>query len=51
MTRAYHHALKQHQDSTSMPAANDALICYGSGMTAVVNKFQRILGLRVHESL
>ncbi|WP_436515906.1 aminotransferase class V-fold PLP-dependent enzyme [Ekhidna sp. To15] len=26
----------------------DVLVCYGSGMTDVVNKFQRILGLRVN---
>ena len=30
---------------------NDVLITYGSGMTGVVNKFQRILGLKVSESL
>jgi selenocysteine lyase/cysteine desulfurase len=48
MTRAYHEALriiKAHVNA----AADDAIICYGSGMTGVVNKFQRILGLRVHE--
>ena len=48
MTRAYHEALaiiKRHVNAS----AGDAIICYGSGMTAVVNKFQRILGLRVHE--
>ena len=30
---------------------NDVLITSGSGMTGVVNKFQRILGLKVSESL
>ncbi|MBI4623689.1 MAG: aminotransferase class V-fold PLP-dependent enzyme [Verrucomicrobia bacterium] len=48
MTRAYHEALhhiKRHVNASP----DDAIICYGSGMTGVVNKFQRILGLRVHE--
>lgn len=48
MTHAYHEALrviKAHVNAS----ADDAIICYGSGMTGVVNKFQRILGLRVHE--
>jgi selenocysteine lyase/cysteine desulfurase len=48
MTRAYHealHLIKRHVHAD----ANDAIICSGSGMTSVVNKFQRILGLRVHE--
>ncbi|MCE7929769.1 MAG: aminotransferase class V-fold PLP-dependent enzyme [Xanthomonadales bacterium PRO6] len=49
MTRAYHHALgviKRHVNA----GREDAVVSYGSGMTAVVNKFQRILGLRVHEN-
>jgi len=48
MTRAYHealHIIKAHVNAS----AEDAIICYGSGMTGVVNKFQRILGLRIHE--
>ena len=48
MTRAYHeapHIIKAHVNASD----DDAIICYGSGMTAVANKFQRILGLRVHE--
>jgi selenocysteine lyase/cysteine desulfurase len=49
MTRAYHSALKRIKAHVGA-AAEDAVICYGSGMTGVVNKFQRILGLRVHES-
>ena len=48
MTRAYHEAL-QIIKSHVHASAEDAIICYGSGMTGVVNKFQRILGLRVHE--
>src|SRR5690554_68006 len=43
MTYAYHKAqkiIKQHVGAS----ANDIMISYGSGMTGVVNKFQRILG-------
>ncbi len=48
MTHAYHEAM--HRIKTHLHAStNDAIICYGAGMTGVVNKFQRILGLRVHE--
>lgn len=49
MTHAYHKALsiiKNHVGGNS----NDAIICAGSGMTGVVNKFQRILGLKIHET-
>ena len=48
MTHAYHKAqkiIKQHVGASE----DDALISYGSGMTGVVNKFQRILGLKVYE--
>ncbi|XSG73493.1 aminotransferase class V-fold PLP-dependent enzyme [Herpetosiphon llansteffanensis] len=48
MTEAYHFAqrlIKQHVNA----ASDDVLILAGSGMTAVVNKFQRILGLRMPE--
>jgi|UniRef100_UPI00404AF0CC selenocysteine lyase/cysteine desulfurase len=48
MTRAYHEArriIKEHVNASQ----EDAIICHGSGMTSVVNKFQRILGLRLHE--
>jgi selenocysteine lyase/cysteine desulfurase len=48
MTRAYQealHIIKAHVNAST----DDAIICYGSGMTGVVNKFQRILGLRIHE--
>ncbi len=48
MTRAYHdahHRIKQHVGADR----NDVIITAGFGMTAVINKFQRILGLRVPE--
>ena len=50
MTLAYHEArniIKRHVNASE----NDVLITEGSGMTGVVNKFQRILGLKVTESL
>jgi len=50
MTLAYHKAraiIKQHVNASE----NDILITEGSGMTGVVNKFQRILGLKVSENL
>ena len=50
MTRAYHEAqrrLKAHVNA----CGDDVLICAGSGMTGVVNKFQRLLGLRVPDTL
>lgn len=46
MTNAYHHAqllIKQHVNA----GPNDVLITAGSGMTTVINKFQRMLGLRL----
>lgn len=48
MTKAYHRAkeiIKKHVNATS----EDALIMAGAGMTAAVNKFQRILGIRIPE--
>ncbi|MBX3044954.1 MAG: aminotransferase class V-fold PLP-dependent enzyme [Candidatus Kapabacteria bacterium] len=48
MTYAYHKAqkiIKKHVNAGS----DDILISAGTGMTGVVNKLQRILGLRVHE--
>jgi len=48
MTQAYHEALRLIKNHVHA-SPDDAIICYGAGMTAVVNKFQRILGLRVHE--
>lgn len=50
MTTAYHDAreiIKTHVNSNN----NDVLIVDGNGMTGVVNKFQRILGLKVPENL
>ena len=50
MTLAYHKAreiIKEHVGADK----NDCIISFGSGMTGVVNKFQRILGLRVPEQL
>ena len=49
MTIAYEEAksiIKQHVNA----GANDALITDGTGVTGVINKFQRILGLRLPES-
>jgi len=48
MTKAYHeakHIIKNHVGADE----NDVLICSDSGMTGVVNKLQRILGVRLHE--
>lgn len=48
MTMAYHEAkdiVKRHVGARK----KDVLIASNSGMTGVVNKFQRILGLKVHE--
>ena len=50
MTLAYHEAkqiIKRHVNANK----NDVLINTGTGMTGVVNKFQRILGLKVPENL
>lgn len=50
MTLAYHEAhkiLKKHVNASK----DDVIITSGSGMTTVVCKFQRILGLRVPEQL
>jgi selenocysteine lyase/cysteine desulfurase len=50
MTMAYHHArniIKKHINAND----NDVLITDGTGMTGVVNKFQRILGLKIPENL
>ncbi len=48
MTHAYHHAheiIKHHVNANE----DDALLFIGSGMTAAINKFQRILGVKVPE--
>ncbi|WP_115462929.1 aminotransferase class V-fold PLP-dependent enzyme [Winogradskyella aurantiaca] len=50
MTKAYHRAkdiIKNHVNCNE----DDVLIVSGNGMTGVVNKFQRILGLKVPENL
>jgi selenocysteine lyase/cysteine desulfurase len=50
MTMAYHqarHIIKQHVNANT----DDVLITDGTGMTGVVNKFQRILGLKIPENL
>ncbi|WP_281225230.1 aminotransferase class V-fold PLP-dependent enzyme [Flavobacterium aquiphilum] len=50
MTKSYHHArniIKKHVNASP----EDVLITDGTGMTGVVNKFQRILGLKVPENL
>lgn len=50
MTHAYHEAqkiIKKHVNAS----ADDILITVGSGMTGAINKFQRILGLKVSENL
>lgn len=50
MTLAYHDArqiIKEHVNASD----DDILITEGTGMTGVINKFQRILGLKVSENL
>jgi selenocysteine lyase/cysteine desulfurase len=50
MTMAYHearHIIKHHVNAST----DDVLITDGTGMTGVINKFQRILGLKVPENL
>ena len=50
MTQAYHKArniIKEHVNASSA----DCLITEGTGMTGVINKFQRILGLRICDHL
>ena len=49
MTYAYHKSqqiIKKHVGANS----GDVIISTNSGMTGIVNKFQRILGLKLHES-
>jgi len=50
MTKAYHQAksiIKSHVNCSK----DDVLIVTGTGMTGAVNKFQRILGLKIPENL
>lgn len=48
MTRAYHDAAKFIKKNVGA-YESDVLISSGSGMTGVINKLQRMLGLKVHE--
>ncbi len=50
MTNAYHLALKKIKLHVNA-GPNDVIITFGSGMTAVINKLQRILGLKFCGSL
>lgn len=48
MTHAYHHAheiIKKHVNANG----DDVLLFVGAGMTAAINKFQRILGVKIPE--
>lgn len=50
MTRAYHEArniIKRHVNASE----DDVLLTVGTGMTGAINKFQRILGLKIAENL
>ena len=50
MTMAYHEArtiIKKHVNANN----DDVLLTTGTGMTGAINKFQRILGLKISESL
>lgn len=46
MTNAYHYAHKKIKEHVNA-GPNDVIITAGSGFTTVINKFQRILGLRI----
>ncbi len=50
MTLSYHEAHKIIKDHVNA-GKDDAIITAGSGMTAMINKWQRILGLKVPEQL
>lgn len=50
MTLSYHEAHKIIKDHVNA-SKNDMIITAGSGMTAMINKWQRILGLKVPEQL
>lgn len=50
MTKAYHVAHKIIKDHVHA-GPNDVLLTCGTGMTGAINKFQRILGLRVPDSV
>ena len=48
MTIAYHTAQKMIKDHVNA-SINEVIVTGDAGMTGVINKFQRILGLRIHE--
>jgi selenocysteine lyase/cysteine desulfurase len=50
MTQAYHEARKIVKRHVNAHPINDVLLPSGTGMTGAVNKFQRILGLKVPEN-
>jgi selenocysteine lyase/cysteine desulfurase len=50
MTKAYHLAHKKIKDHVHA-GSDDVIITAGSGMTTVINKFQRILGFRVMQKM
>ena len=51
MTLAYHKARKIIKEHVNAHIDNDVFLPCGTGMTGAVNKFQRILGLKVPEKL
>ena len=51
MTLAYHKARKIIKEHVNAHLENDVFLPCGTGMTGAVNKFQRILGLKVPEKL
>jgi selenocysteine lyase/cysteine desulfurase len=50
MTKAYHLAQRKIKDHVNA-GPNDVIITAGSGMTTVVNKFQRILGFKAMQKI
>ena len=50
MTQAYHEARKIVKRHVNAHPVNDVLLPSGTGMTGAVNKFQRILGLKIPEN-
>ena len=48
MNLAFHYALRVIKDSVNANN-DDVIISAGAGMTMLINKFQRILGLKIHE--
>ncbi|OYT14372.1 MAG: selenocysteine lyase [Bacteroidetes bacterium 4572_114] len=50
MTKAYHLAQKKIKEHVNA-GPNDVIITAGSGMTSVVNKFQRILGFKAMQKM